>query len=388
MRLAAIALMMPLAAQAQTPLYPFLEMQPTFPDALSAQMVTAIQYAGSGGAQYVACWAVIEKSPGVYSFPALAQLAAAMRPGQGLVLGLKAGNCVPGFEAQNSVPAANIWWANLAGKSGACVNYPAYVAPWNSQVIQDYLAATQAMWNAAAQVTLSDGSTLQSHIVALQQGLVVKPTSTGLMLPATGCTHGGTVYQTAYQAAEAWHAAGYTPALMQAGWSTYIQGLLAIGANGPAGPVPVAMVTTGDDNTAFPLVKANGLPIGPNAKRAKVPMSGPMAQQCITLAQAAGTQCLVSWNAMSGPGGKPALPALLLQAWQAGATPIGETNGVATLNGKPDMVTSYLGQGDTTPATPSQFVDIVSTNNQAAVGEAGRGLSYMLVQPWDPGTVY
>ncbi len=147
----------------------------------------------------------------MYNFAALAKLAAALRPGEPVDLGITyAGACAQPYLSSLGAPKVTVWVGG-EGHYDAC-SQPSLFVPWNPAFIARYLAAVQAQWNAAATIHDASGATLQSHIIATRQAVITNYNTDELAVPATGCKG----EETAQAASKAWRSAGYSVTAIQA----------------------------------------------------------------------------------------------------------------------------------------------------------------------------
>jgi hypothetical protein len=339
------------------PLYPFhVERGPDYggDGSLPNDMLESIQHPGVAGAMVLMCWKIEEPRRDVLHFTdgptrTLVQLARTLKPSQHLIIGMRAGSCAPDWLRDVGVPMPTFYEGSRGGRTEPCRPMTVPVS-YDAAYVDRYVSISRRLWQAMATLKLSDGSTLQSHVIALKNAGMAKARSGEFGIYSGGCANNGAVFETPAQAAQTWASLpgpdSFTPEKAVAAYARMLDGLFGIVPPN----VVISQAVMKVDKAAFPLAAA--------ARGADDDGKSPILDEIMQgAARKYGNRIVFAWNELSLAGSArraAAPPENVIDAARLGA-------GINwQLNGNAHFATSCYGRRDTTPASPQCFADIIA----------------------------
>ncbi|HTZ69919.1 MAG TPA: hypothetical protein VMB71_04635 [Acetobacteraceae bacterium] len=357
------------------PLYPFITQQPEADgggDRLGERMAEAMQHPGSAGAVVTLCWVNEEPKPDDFRFldgpdRTLVSLAKLIKPGQHVILGIKAGNCAPPWLSTNfGVPLVEAYHGGEGGDTPRGCPKMYVAVSYNPKFIDRYDNVAHALWDATGKLKTGDGSTLQSRMLALKNGGMSSARTEEMGINALGCKHGGVVYQTPEEVAQKWANLpgenAFRPAKIVPAYMKMLDGLFAFLPPN----VSVSQDIHAEDRAAFPWVSDNG-GLAPEGGGRQPLVEGIL----LAAAHRYGNRIIFGWNALAlrEPGKEPPRAAqVVMSAGRAGAGMDWQLNGKGG-----QQHTSCYGRGDPTQATPQCFAQIIAYGMSLVPPESNHG---------------
>ncbi len=220
---------------------------------------------------------------------------------QGIVIGIKGGECAPSWLASLPthpvpMPAFQVKpWDDSLGPPAQSCSQTLLPASWDSNYGSQYLSVVNSVMSVVETLTLSDGESMISHVVAIADGAMIQTGSDEMGVYSDGCsitnTSGSvadTLAMSRYQVAQTWASLpwpdNYTPATAQAAYRTIFDGLLNIAAGLPHNKwgkqIAITENLDGSDSHDWPAIDSNGVPLPPQDDPvAAVPMYAPILAQ-------------------------------------------------------------------------------------------------------------
>lgn len=294
-------------------------------DCMTNGQLTAMEAPQSAGIKIDFDWHMEEPSPGNYTWTTtgttFAQIAAHLRPNQHVLLGIVAGTKAPSWlaNAPYNVPFGTFYFANQ-GVPCAAEQLP---VSYDANYIARYVGVTLAMYAATANYTVaSDGTSLQSKVISIQNAGQTSKTSGEFGVFSSGCVNNNVTITTQQQTAAVW--AGfpspdnYTPAKERAAIFSILSQLMA----GLPSTVSVHHNMLGSDQYGFPVISEQGTIIQPGAP-SYPQMFNPIEDECGILY---GARCINEFDEFSlgttdvvGQDGTPIATQAVLEAGRYGA---------------------------------------------------------------------